>query len=159
MQLNHNKYCELFCTTCQQTCFKNGTLHSWAQRLNQGRRHNLHSLWNLSSKCSLKKYNTDLEIPCYNVCGIKRSNNIFLTLDSSLWKSHVVMVCLPIHLSLASAQQTFYPLDLPGQSAKSMQQFNKWHKKKDTLHILTCGVMRECGLSSLVVCNNGKNVM
>jgi hypothetical protein len=32
--------------------------------------------------------------------------------------------------------------------------FNKWHKKKKkvTLHILTHGTMRGCGLTSLVVC-------
>jgi len=33
--------------------------------------------------------------------------------------------------------------------------FNKWHKKKKkTLHMLTHGVMRGCGLTSLVVCIN-----
>ena len=34
--------------------------------------------------------------------------------------------------------------------------FNKWHKKekKKTLHMLTHGVMRRCGLTSLVVCND-----
>ena len=40
--------------------------------------------------------------------------------------------------------------------------FNKWHKKKKkknkkvTLHILTHGAMRGCGLTSLVVCINDK---
>ena len=37
--------------------------------------------------------------------------------------------------------------------------FNKWHKKKNkkvTLHILTHGAMRGCGLTSLVVCINDK---
>ena len=38
--------------------------------------------------------------------------------------------------------------------------FNKWHqkkkKKKKTLHMLTHGAMRGCGLTSLVVCNNDK---
>jgi hypothetical protein len=41
--------------------------------------------------------------------------------------------------------------------------FNKWHKKKNenknkkvTLHILTHGAMRGCGLTSLVVCTNDK---
>jgi hypothetical protein len=39
--------------------------------------------------------------------------------------------------------------------------FNKWHKNKDknknkALHILTHGVMRGCGLISLVVCINDK---
>ena len=41
--------------------------------------------------------------------------------------------------------------------------FNKWHKnknknknKKGTLHILTHGAMRGCGLTSLVVCINDK---
>ena len=40
---------------------------------------------------------------------------------------------------------------------------NKWHKKKNknkkkkvTLHILTHGAMRECGLTFLVVCINDK---
>jgi hypothetical protein len=40
--------------------------------------------------------------------------------------------------------------------------FNKWHKKKKhtnkkvTLHMLTHGAMRGCGLTSLVVCVNDK---
>ena len=35
--------------------------------------------------------------------------------------------------------------------------FNKWQKKKKkTLHILTHGAMRGCGLTSLVVCINDK---
>ena len=39
--------------------------------------------------------------------------------------------------------------------------FNKWHKKKNknkkvTLHMLTHGAMRGCGLTSLVVCINDK---
>jgi hypothetical protein len=39
--------------------------------------------------------------------------------------------------------------------------FNKWHKKKNknkkvTLHLLTHGAMRGCGLTSLVVCINDK---
>ena len=42
--------------------------------------------------------------------------------------------------------------------------FNKWHKKKKnknknkkvTLHILTHGAMRGCGLTSLVVCIKDK---
>ena len=39
--------------------------------------------------------------------------------------------------------------------------FNKWHKKKKknkkvTLHILTLGAMRGCGLTSLVVCISDK---
>ena len=40
--------------------------------------------------------------------------------------------------------------------------FNKWHKKKKkekekvTLHILTHGGMRGCGLTSLVICINDK---
>ena len=41
--------------------------------------------------------------------------------------------------------------------------FNKWHKKKKknknkkvTLHMLTHGAMRGCGLTSLVVCINDK---
>ena len=38
--------------------------------------------------------------------------------------------------------------------------FNKWHKKKDnknkkvTLHILTHGALRGCGLNASVVCIN-----
>ena len=44
------------------------------------------------------------------------------------------------------------------------QAFNKWHKKMKkknknetvTLHILTHGAMRGCGLTSLVVCINDK---
>jgi hypothetical protein len=39
--------------------------------------------------------------------------------------------------------------------------FNEWHeekkkKKKVTLHILTHGVIRGCGLTSLMVCINNK---
>ena len=36
--------------------------------------------------------------------------------------------------------------------------FNKWQKKKKKkkLHILTHGVMRGCGLTSLVICINDK---
>ena len=34
--------------------------------------------------------------------------------------------------------------------------FNKWQKKKKTLHILTHGAMRGCGLTSLVACINDK---
>ena len=38
------------------------------------------------------------------------------------------------------------------------QQFNKWHKNKNkTLHILTRGAMRRCGLTSLTIYINGKN--
>ena len=34
--------------------------------------------------------------------------------------------------------------------------FNKWQKKKKTLHILTYGTMRGCGQNSLVVCIHDK---
>jgi hypothetical protein len=33
---------------------------------------------------------------------------------------------------------------------------NKWYKKKKTLHMLTYGVLRGCGLTSLVVCIKDK---
>ena len=109
----------------------------------------MHSLWSLSSKCSHKMHKMDSKIPCYNACGTKRNKNILLTLDSSSWRSHVITIWLPIHLSLASAQPTFFPLGFPGQCDKSMhQQFNKWKKKKKkktTLHILTLSTMQGVG--------------
>ena len=49
------------------------------------------------------------------------------------------------------------PLDLAGRW--HAPTFNKGHKKKKkkvTLHILTHGAMRGCGLTSLVVCINAK---
>jgi hypothetical protein len=51
---------------------------------------------------------------------------------------------------------------LPKQCGLCMHQHsNKWHKKKKkkkkkTLHMLTHGAMRGCGLTSLVVCINDK---
>ena len=57
------------------------------------------------------------------------------------------------------------PLGLPEQCDRSMHgQLNKWHKKKKnknknkkkTLHTLTHGAMRGCGLTSMVVCINYK---
>ena len=54
------------------------------------------------------------------------------------------------------------PLAQPGQCDICMHQHsNKWHKKKKkkkkvTLHILTDGAIRGCGLTSLVVCIDDK---
>jgi hypothetical protein len=53
-------------------------------------------------------------------------------------------------------------LGFPGRCGICMHTtFNKWHKKKKkhknkkmTLHILTHGALRWCGLTSLVVCIN-----
>jgi hypothetical protein len=39
---------------------------------------------------------------------------------------------------------------------RDARTFNEWHKKKKTLHMLTHGAMRGCGLTSLVVCINDK---
>ena len=55
------------------------------------------------------------------------------------------MWCGPLHLSFLG-------------DVACAPTFNKWHKKKRvTLHILTHGAMRGCGLISLVVCFNDKN--
>ena len=51
------------------------------------------------------------------------------------------------------------PLGLHGRCGGRMHQLsNKWHKKKKkvTLHMLTHGAMRGCGLTSLTVCINDK---
>ena len=50
------------------------------------------------------------------------------------------------------------PLGLPRQCGKPMhQQFKKKKKKKKRLHILTLDAMQGCGVTSLVVCINGKS--
>ena len=54
------------------------------------------------------------------------------------------------------------PLGLPERCGKHAPTFNKWQeeekkkKKKKTLHMLTHGALRGCGLTSWVVCINDK---
>ena len=54
----------------------------------------------------------------------------------------------------------FTPLDLPGRCGGCMHQQStsdrKKKKKKKTLHMLTHGAMRGCGLTSYMVCINDK---
>ena len=53
-----------------------------------------------------------LENSCYNACGTQKNKNILLTLDTPSWRSHVITVCLPIHLSLASNQPTCFSITI-----------------------------------------------
>jgi hypothetical protein len=70
------------------------------------------------------------------------------------WEIYSIITCDPSsHVNL--------PLGLREQCDIYMhQQFNKWQKKKKkkTLHILTHGAMRGCGLTFVVVCSIGKTL-
>ena len=64
-----------------------------------------------------------------------------------------ILLSSPLGLSIVLA--------LPGDVAYACTNIQRmWHKKKrkkkKTLHILTHGAMRGCGLTSLVVCSNDK---
>ena len=64
----------------------------------------------------------------------------------TIWIDSSVTYTIVVHSTWPS--QAMWRLHAP--------TLNKWHKKNKTLHMLTHGAMRGCGLTSLVVCNNDK---
>ena len=64
------------------------------------------------------------------------------------------MIWIRSPVTYASAVHSTWPSQVMWQM--HVPTFNKQHKKKKTLHMLTHGTMQGCELTSLVVCINDK---